>query len=202
MTSAVDNTYFRELADQDPRAVCERIPGCRYDAADKCYTLPVWGDAYVLCPLERRIDRIGDAPPGPHELFYFFIIYYLLRATRTEVSGQWISEKDMPGGVAFFRGPHEIPTRLISRRFDNNIDEFSRRCRQLHGTPLDMGDAAFRFALTPDMPVAVLYWEGDDDFPAEARVLYDRTLSGRFPLDVIFSMAVEVCIRIAAGGSI
>lgn len=202
MTAAVDKIYFQELADQDPRAVCGRITGCRYDAADKCYTLPVWGDEYVLWPHQGKIYRAAGEPPDPHELFYFFIIYYMLRAEKIQVADQWISEKDMPGGVAFFRGPHEIPTRLISRRFGNNIEAFNQRCRLLHGTPQDMGDAAFRFEITPDIPVAVLYWAGDDDFPSEAKVLYDKTLSGRLPLDVVFSMAVEACFRVAEGGSI
>ncbi len=202
MTYAVDKTYFQELVDQDPQAVCGRIPDCRYEPADRCYVLPVWNQACRIRPNEQEIACAGDGSPEPHALFYFFIIYYLLRATQTDVSGQWISEKDMPGGAAFFRGPHKIPDRLMSRRFGNNIDEFRERCRRLRGTSLDMGDAAFRFEITPDIPVAVVYWAGDEEFPAEAKVLYDQSLSGRFPLDVIFSMAVEVCIRVAEGGTI
>lgn len=202
MTNFVDITYFRELADQDSQSICRRIPDCRYEEADRCYILPVWNQEYRVWPREQKIECTGGGAPVPHELFYFFIIYYLLRATKTEAAGHWISEKDMPGGVTFFRGPHQIPTRVISRRFGNNIDEFSQRCRRLSGTPLDMADAAFRFEIIPDIPVAVLYWSGDEDFPAEANVLYDKTLSGRFPLDVVFSMAVEICRRVAGGGAI
>jgi hypothetical protein len=202
MTGAVDKTYFRELAEQDPAAVCRRVPGCRYDAGCRCYTLPVWGEEYVICPHEKNVERTGVFSSEPHELFYFFIVYYLLRADGMQASGLWVSEKDIPGGTTFFRGPHEIPTRLISRRYGNRIEDFRNRCGRLHGTPLDMGDVAFWFEIAPGVHVAVLYWIGDDDFPAEAKVLYDKTITDRLPPDVVFSLAVEVCIRIAEGGTI
>ena len=202
MSGAVDKTYFRELAEQDPTAVCRRVPGCRYDTAGKCYTLPVWGEEFIICPHEQKIGLSGDDSSGPHDLFNFFIIYYLLRSQGMQVSGEWVSEKDIPGGATFFRGPHEIPTRLISRRYGNRIDAFRKRCGRLHGTPLDMGDAAFWFEIAPGVQVAVLYWIGDDDFPAEAKVLYDKAITDHLPPDVVFSLAVEVCIRIAEEGSI
>ena len=50
---------------------------------------------------------------------------------------------------------------------------------------LDMGDAAYRFNIVPGIPVAVLYWVGDDEFPPEAKILYDRSISGQWPLDIV-----------------
>jgi hypothetical protein len=113
--------------------------------------------------------------------------------------GEWISEKDLPGGPTFFRGPHEIPTHLISERFGNDIDAFKRKCAQLSGVPLDMADAAYRFDIVSNIPVAVLLWAGDDEFQPEAKVLYDRTISRHLTLDIIFSLAVEICARIGEG---
>ena len=48
----------------------------------------------------------------------------------------------------------------------------------LGGQPLPMADAAYSFQVTPRTPVAVLYWQGDDDFPPEAKILFDRSLAG------------------------
>ena len=196
MADAVDKTYFQELADQDPAVICRRVPGCQFHADGGFYTLPVWGQTYALYPREAVIKPLLPADEAPHELFCFFIIYYLLRSRAAAPSGRWISEKDIPGGATFFRGPHQIPTRLISRRYENDIEAFSRTCRGLQGSPLTMGDAAYRFEITPDIPVAVLYWAGDEDFAAEAKLLYDQRIGHQLPPDVIFSLAVEVCRRV------
>ena len=125
----------------------------------------------------------------------------LLNSKEIAISNEWISEKDIPGGTTFFRGPHEIPTNLISLRFNNNVNEFKERCEQLHGSPLNMADAAYRFKITPRIPVAVLYWRGDDDFPAEAKLLYDRSIIELLSLDILFALAVAVCSRIGMADS-
>ena len=197
MTNSVDMIYFQELGEQDPKDVCRRTL-CKYDDENKFYTLSVWGDEYAVYPHEFKIDRITNNFQSPHDLFYLFIIYYLLKAKEIEISNEWISEKDIPGGVTFFRGPHEIPTHLISNRYSNNINEFRKRCEQLHGIPLDMADAAYSFKITSHISVAALYWAGDDDFPPESKILYDKTITEHLASDILFALAVEICKKIGS----
>jgi len=194
MTNSVDIAYFQELAERDPEEVCRRT-SCKYDYEKRFYLLSVWGDKYAVYPHELRIERKTDNFQSPHDFLYLFIIYYLLNSKEIEISDEWISEKDIPGGVTFFRGPHEIPTRLISELHGNNIDSFRKRCERLEGIPLDMADAAYRFGITAQIPSAVLYWAGDENFPPEAKILYDKTIAKHLPPDVLFALAVEICSR-------
>lgn len=201
MTNVVDKMYFKELAEKDPEEVCART-SCRYDAATRSYILPAWGDEYVIHPHEARIEGISDPAHQPNNLFLLFVVYYLLRSEATAACNQWISEKDLPGGATFFRGPHEIPNLLISTYYNDDIDAFKERCAHLSGTALQMADAAYRFDITHNIPVGVLLWAGDDEFPSEAKILFDRTIPRHLTLDIIFSLAVEVCTRIARGGAV
>jgi len=111
---------------------------------------------------------------------------------------KWVSEKDIKGGAAFFRGPHTLPTDWISSRFENDIKAFGQACEKLGGTPLAFGDAAFVFEITPAVPVAVVYWQGDEEFPPETKLLFDRTIDRHLPLDIIFALAVEICHTVSA----
>ena len=197
MTNSVDMIYFQELSEQNPKDVCRRTL-CKYDDKNKFYTLSVWGDEYAVYPHDFKIDRMTNNFQSPHDLFYLFIIYYLLKSKEIEISNEWISEKDIPGGVTFFRGPHKIPTHLISNRYSNNIKEFRKRCEQLHGIPLDMADAAYSFKITSHISVAVLYWAGDDDFPPESKILYDKTITEHLASDILFALAVEICKKIGS----
>ncbi len=196
MTDLIDKIYYRELANQDPEDVCRRV-SCKYDIEKKSYTLTVWGDEYMIYPHEYKIERITDTFRNPHAFFYLFIVYYVVKSKEIEISNEWISEKDIPGGATFFRGPHKIPGHLISGRFGNDISAFGKRCEHLQGTPLDMADAAYRFKITLNIPIAVLYWKGDDDFSPEAKILYDRTITEHLTPDMIFSLAIEICTRIS-----
>jgi len=193
MTNTIDATHFQELANLNPEEVCQRT-SCNYDYSSKCYSLPVWDFDFTVCPDLLKIGCAGSSKP--HEYFSLFAIYYLLRAKAIEISGNWISEKDIPGGPTFFRGPHEIPTALISNRFGNNVSGFKESCEQLNKVPVDMADAAYRFEITDRIPVAVLYWTGDDDFPAESKLLYDQTLTKHVALDIVYALSIGVCQRL------
>ena len=195
MTNSINKIHFQELAKQDPVDVCRRAL-CKYDDVKKFYTLSAWGDEYVIYPHKFKIECISKNHQNPHEYFYLFIIYYLLKSKEIEISKEWISEKDIPGGATFFRGPHEIPTHLISIQYRNDITEFRKICEQFNGISLDMADAAYSFKITPRIPAAVLYWKGDDEFPTETKILYDRTVTKHLTSDIIFALAVEICTRI------
>lgn len=195
-TNIVDRVYYKELAAKDPSDVCTRA-SCKYDDVSKAYTISAWGDDYIIYPHGFKINCIKKNNSDPHEYFYLFIIFYLLNVKKITIKNEWISQKDIPGGPTFFRGPHDVPTNLISGRYKNNISAFRERCLQLGGVELDLADAAYSFDIVPQIQVAVLYWEGDDDFLPEAKVLYDRTIIDQLSLDIIFALAVEVCVKIA-----
>ncbi len=66
-------------------------------------------------------------------------------------------------------------------------------CEQYGGTKLDLADAAFSFFITPKVPVAVLFWQGDPEFPTEAKLLYDTTIVRHLASDIIYALAVGMC---------
>lgn len=195
MPDLIDRMYFEQLSALDPVEVCARA-SCTSDGTDPVYTVAVWDQVYRVDPQRSRVEPAGAGPGRLPPYFDLFLVHYLLRARASEPAGQWISEKDIPGGATFFRGPHAIPTDLVTGRFGNDLAGFRRRCRQLQGSPLDLADAAFAFAITPRIPVAVLYWQGDEEFPAEARILFDRTVSQHLATDIVFALAVGLCERL------
>jgi hypothetical protein len=195
MTNSIDGSYFIELAEKNPEEVC-RLALCDYDPIKKGYRISVWGEDYGIYPRESQIIRLQENNPDVGHLLGLFIIYYLLRSKDISISKEWISEKDIPGGPTFFRGPHKIPTQIIEKRYENNVEEFKEVCEQLDGIPLDMADAAYAFEVTPRIPVAVQFWDKDDEFSAEAKILFDRTIAEQLAPDIVFCLTVEICRRI------
>ena len=197
MTAAIDPVFFADLAALDPEDVCRRAL-CRYDAPAGHYCVPVWGDDYCVYPRRSKVESGRRPGPKGYDYFSLVTIHYLLRAKAVEPSGQWVSEKDIPGGAAFFRGPHQVPTQTMTTRFENDLEAFRSRCLELQGRPLDMADGAYGFDITPRIPAAVLYWIGDEDFAAEAKILYDDSISEHLALDAIYALAVGICQRLGA----
>ena len=195
MTNSIDSSYFVELAAKNFADIC-RLALCDYDPIKKGYRISVWGEDYGIYPYESKIIRLKKDNPNVNRLLGLFIIYYLLRSKDINISKEWISEKDIPGGATFFRGPHKIPTHIIETRYENNIEEFKEKCIRLHGIPLDMADAAYAFEITPRIPVIIQFWDKDDEFSAEAKILFDKTIVEQLPPDIVFCLTAEICRRI------
>lgn len=195
MPNYIDSSYFTELAQRDPETItC--IEGVSYHDKEQYYTIQIWGEEYRVDPRQKKVYPSNPQGAITHEYFDLFIVYYLLNNERAALSNEWISEKDLPGGPTFFRGPHLVQTHLISDSIGNDLQLFKQHCVAQGGIPIEMGDRAFRFEITPHIPIVVLYWQGDEDFPAEAKLLFDKSIGMLLPLDIIFALAHYVCYRL------
>jgi len=192
MSDQIKKINFLDLESCDPAEVTSRT-GCEYDDIQRQYFLNVWGHRYCV-DLKTYEVRADDGPGMEtyNDYLYLFILFYLMKTQSVTPSGTWVSEKDIKGGAAFFRGPHTIPADKITHKFGDDLDALKRKCEKLGGTPIDLADVAFAFNITPVLPVAVLYWQGDSDFPSEAKLLFDRTIDQHLPLDIIYALAVEI----------
>jgi hypothetical protein len=195
MADMVDRRLFAELEKRNIEDVI--LSGyCDYSAEEQCYRVRAWNGSYAVYPGQKKIAPLKDTVE-PHGYFYVFLVNYLLAEKKEKPDGKWLSEKDLVGGVTFFRGPHKIPTELISEVFGNDLESLQHKCLQLGGIPLDMADCSFSFDIIGSIKIALLYWQGDEDFPAEAKLLIDSSVSDSLRLDVVFGLLCDACVRIA-----
>ena len=60
----------------------------------------------------------------------------------------------------------------------------------LGGTAVAYGNAAMQLSPLPKVPVTILLWTEDDEFPARADLLFDATCTAHLPLDILWSVAL------------
>ncbi len=195
LDNLIDNMYYEQLAEQKIDDVCRRS-GCRFDKEKKVFVISAWGDEFEVNPHEKSIVPVGNHKFLPNNFFDLFLVYYLVNSKAIEVYNSWISEKDIVGGATFFRGPHEIPTNQIAMLYKDNLGDFRKACEHYNGIQINMGDAAYYFKITSRIPVAVLFWKGDEDFPPESKIMFDKSITEHLTTDIVFSLAVAVCARV------
>jgi hypothetical protein len=145
-------------------------------------------------------ERISELSPNPDrplpEEFQILLIRYLVSPYGGPIDGKEVSEKDFPGGVTFFQGPHALHTLPIAKIYGKDPDAFERRCKELGASPAAFGDKAMRFLPFPQIPVTYVLWKEDDEFPASASVIFDSSIIRWFQLDMIFTLVLVVTERI------
>jgi hypothetical protein len=70
----------------------------------------------------------------------------------------------------------------------------------LGGESFDIGDAAYSFRALPQLPMAVVWWAGDEEFPAKASVLFDEAASHYLPTDGLAILGRMLCRKLAKLG--
>ena len=90
----------------------------------------------------------------------------------------------------FFAGAHVLPLLRIVRRYGNDAPGFLRKGFELGGEQLDFGDASLRLFPFPRVPVVLLLWTEDEEYPARADLLFDSTCSGHLPMDILWATAM------------
>ena len=64
---------------------------------------------------------------------------------------------------------------ILTAVFGANPEPMKEAGRKLGGKIIDSADAAVELRYFPMLPITCLVWRGDDEFPAEASVLFDET---------------------------
>ncbi len=190
--------YWEKLAQSEPQEICMRAQAT-FSEEQKGYILPILHLKYLIVPGERKIFCLrGDLCVEEKYRDYFFLmaLLYLLNAREGEPSRQWISEKELKGGTTFFRGPHALRTDEIRKAFGKDPEGFLRAGEQLGGTKLLFGDSAFALNVFPKVPLGLVLWKEDEEFPPQVTVLFDSTIQNHFSLDGIWCITAEVSERL------
>jgi len=154
----------------------------------------------ALYRIDVANERITEISPNPSrklsEEFQILLIQYLIAPDGGEPDDKEVSEKDFPGGVTFFQGPHSLYVAPIAKRYGSDPDAFEARALELGAVPTNHGDKGMRFSPFPQIPVTYVLWKADEEFPASVSVLFDASITRWFELDMIFTAVWVLTERI------
>ena len=124
----------------------------------------------------RALDG-GVLPPLPTQTF---LLRYLLEAKEVAWSGEWKTFREMPWGELYIK---PYTGRVLTRAaftFGTRVAKFRAACEKMGADPVKHGDAGFRFDLIGGYQMQILVWEGDDEFPPNAQILYSDNFAEGF----------------------
>jgi hypothetical protein len=188
--------HWEDLAGRSAETVLKQ-PGVRLSQDGHSYEVKFLNALYLVDPLGRRIVEINPDPVRlPSEEFQILLIRYLVADYGGPIAGKEISEKDLQGGVTFFQGPHALHVKPIVELYGAAPDAFEKRALELGAAPSAHGDKGMTFFPFPEIPVTYVLWKEDEEFPASATILFDKSIEKWLRLDMIFLAVLVVTERI------
>ena len=95
-------------------------------------------------------------------------------------TGNWLTFREMPWGELYIK---PYTGRVLTRAaftFGTRLAAFKKGAEAMGGLPVSHGDAGYEFTLIGDYRMRILVWEGDDEFPPNAQVLYSDNFTDGF----------------------
>lgn len=165
---------FREL---DPESVKQRLQDVSWDGNE--FTLTMLGRTFAISHPDYAIRALdgGALPPLPTQTF---LLRYLLESRDVFWVGQWKTFREMPWGEMYIQ---PYTGRVLTRAaftFGTRVAAFRAAAEKMGAQPIAHGDAGFEFSLIGGYRMQLLVWEGDEEFPPNAQVLYSDNFAEGF----------------------
>ncbi len=109
-----------------------------------------------------------------------FLLRYLLEGKAEPFHGSFLTFREMPWGELYIS---PFTGRCLTRAaftFGTRIAQFRKAMESLGATPLSHGDAAYEIPVLGDYRMQLIVWEGDEEFPPSAQILYSDNFVGGF----------------------
>lgn len=182
-----------------PREETARRAKCRYLADSDSFAVPLLSTDYLVDPTRRTIRLVQGSEDGSvGYLQQLCLLAYLVDAKDLPPAGQLISVEKLDPGGFFFRGSHRLPLERLASVFGSDPQLLHRVGRVLNAVPRGFGDAAAELSVLPRIPLTLIIWAADEEFPARASILFDQNVVRQLPLDVLFAAAaltIDVLLR-------
>ena len=104
------------------------------------------------------------------------LILHYLQGCRPVLQNRWVAYREIPGAGFYFGAFVKRAIDPLKKVFGQNIAALRQAAERLGATPVETGQAAFQLDLLPYAPIQIIVWEGDEEFPAEANILFDASV--------------------------
>ena len=165
---------FRAL---EPASVMNRLKAVKWDGKE--FTVTLLGRVFAISHPDYTIRALDDGklPPLPVQTF---LLRYLLESKDVSWGGQWKTFREMPWGEMYIK---PYTGRVLTRAaftFGTRVAAFRAAAEKMGAEAVKHGDAGYLFRLISDYQMQILVWQGDDEFPPNAQVLYSDNFADGF----------------------
>jgi hypothetical protein len=122
-------------------------------------------------------DKTGEEIPIQQQILVLHYLHGAWSSSGAEPTGEWISFQEVPDGRFYLDAFHRRAKNPLVQTFGEKPRLMAELAEKAYGSePFDQGDVSVIVRPFPLVPVALILWEGDEEFPPEGNILFDHTI--------------------------
>ncbi|MGD0400191.1 MAG: DUF3786 domain-containing protein [Syntrophobacteraceae bacterium] len=128
------------------------------------------------------------------------IAHYLLGAAGKKSAGKLITFRQIPDGHFYFEAFQRRARDPFANFFGDNGRLFVKCAEMLGAVPVEIGDFGMEFSVFPHIRIQLVLWAGDEEFPADATILFDESIQRILSAEDIAVMCGSLVYRLIGLG--
>lgn len=154
-----------------------------------------------LYRLDRKCGMITLASDPEYRLSFNTIIaiYNLFYYAKPEakVRGVFVPFRQVKRAAPFDPAFQRTILKPLAKTFEGKAELMEKACLALHGTPVRQGDVGYIIQAFACMPLTVIFWDGDEEFNAQANILFDEDITDFLHEETVVCIASDLVRRLA-----
>lgn len=177
-----NSKYISVEEDEDVIAVSylgSRYRLCKKDGILEKQTEHGWSDKLQMNEALAVYHYIGDKKNPVH------------------ASGEWVPEHTLD--PVRIRTSDRIDPLFVSfaREYTGRVDQFAKRCELAGGRfEASSGDTAWVFYPFPEIPVKLVFWDADEDFPSQIKAYVKKSATDLVHYEAVSFMIADIFLKI------
>ncbi len=151
------------------------------DESENIIWVPFVEDRYkVSCDNGKVSTEKGD---DASTYLAIIILHYLTTADGTELTGEWIAYRHLPGGDIYIEPFQKRAVVPFLKTFGNRPEEFAKAAAAIGGKNFSGSGISMVIPVLPRVPMCFTIWPGDEEIPSSANILFDRAAPSYLPTE-------------------
>lgn len=125
-----------------------------------------------------------------------FILNHLAQGGWKKPTGVWKGFIEFPNTVSKAVTMEKAVEKPLATRFAGKTAELRQRAEALGAVDLTLADSSAQLALLltplPRLPVALLFWDDGGNFPAQAKLMFDETITEHLDIESIVFLSERI----------
>jgi len=170
------NIAQEALREKNPGKIC-RNADARWNSSEKGgkMTLPFLNrEVEITYPRGEVVYEGGEESPSLQE--QILILHYLLQVRDTFLMGKLITFREIPSGEFYYEAFLKRAQIPLLNSFGQRPERLLVAGQKLGGKKANLGDVSMTFRPFPKIPLTLVLWRGDEEFPPNGSILFDSTI--------------------------
>jgi hypothetical protein len=138
-------------------------------------TVEFLNQAYRVTFPDMEVSLVGSQAEVPVS-DKILILHYLTLASGKPLSHKLVAFQELPEGASYQRTFNKRSIVPLVRHFGQEPRRLIEVAKRLGGQKVDYGDAAVKIHGFKLVPVTMMLWGGDEEFPPRGNILFDSTI--------------------------